>query len=167
MFDGLFDRFNPSLWGTIVPIAIGLVAASATLILGRLILLKLAEHPKLPVQTDVPRVPNPDPVTFKSMENRAAVRRGGNAVAIFIADPQKTDEPRRGWVVDRSAGGLCIALDNPVDPGTILRVRVCNAPVTVQWAEVEVKSCRKDGNQWEAGCQFVVTPSFNVLMLFG
>ena len=165
MFDGFLDRFNPSLWGTIVPLAIGFVAAAATLILGRLILLKLAEDQELPAQTDAPRVTNL--FGFKSMENRAAIRRGGNAVAIFIADPQKTEEPRRGWVVDRSAGGLCIALDNPVDAGTVLRVRVCNAPVTVPWAEIEVKSCRKDGNQWEAGCQFVVTPSYNVLMLFG
>jgi hypothetical protein len=165
MLDGFFDKLSPSLWGMVVPIAIGLVAAAATLILGRLILLKLATPAELPAQADAPKVANP--LTFKSMENRAAVRRGGNAVAVFIADPQKTEEPRRGWVVDRSAGGLCIALDNPADAGTILRVRVCNAPVTVPWAEVEVKSCRKDGNQWEAGCQFVVTPSYNVLMLFG
>ncbi|HEV3235700.1 MAG TPA: PilZ domain-containing protein, partial [Gemmataceae bacterium] len=159
-----FDSFNPFIWGTGVPVAIGLVAALSTLFMGRLVMRKIAPTAEFPAQSD-PK--DSVPLTFKSTEMRAATRRGGNAVAVFIADPQRSDEPRRGWVVDRSAGGLCIALDNPVEAGTVLRIRVCNAPVTVPWAEVEVKSCRKDGNQWEAGCKFVVIPSYNVLMLFG
>ena len=165
MPDGLLDTSNPSLWGLWIPIAIGVVAGVVTLFVGRLVMLKMAKPEELAPESDSEE--SAIPLTPKSVEMRAANRRGGNAVAVFIADPQKTEEPQRGWVVDRSAGGLCVALDNPVDSGSNLRIRVCNAAVTVPWAEVEVKSCRKDGNQWEAGCQFVVTPSYNVLMLFG
>jgi hypothetical protein len=165
MPDGLLDSFNPSLWGLGVPITIGVVAAATILLLGRLVMHHTAGQVKTNQKKDSKQTVIP--LTPKPVEMRGATRRGGNAVAVFIADPHKTDEPQRGWVVDRSAGGLCVALDKPVDAGDTLRIRVCNAPVTVPWAEVQVKSCRKDGNQWEAGCQFVVTPSFNVLMLFG
>jgi hypothetical protein len=165
MPDGLLDSSNPSLWGLWIPIAIGVVAGVVTLLVGRLVILRMAG----PIDSGADSDPDESaiPLTPTTLEMRNANRRGGNAVAVFIADPHKTEEPQRGWVVYRSAGGLCVALDNPVDSGATLRIRVCNAPVTVPWAEVEVKSCRKDGNQWEAGCQFVVTPSYNVLMLFG
>jgi hypothetical protein len=164
MSSDFLENIDLSVWGLWIAIVIGLVAGGATLFTGRLVLRWVGGSAAVPA---IPTRDNSFQVIPQSVEMRSANRRGGNAVAVFVADPQKTEEPQRGWVVDRSAGGLCIAVENPVDAGANLRVRVCNAPVTVPWAELEVKSCRKDGNHWEVGCQFVITPSYNVLMLFG
>ena len=35
------------------------------------------------------------------------------------------------------------------------------------WSQMEVRTCRQEGTAWELGCQFVRTPSWNVLLLFG
>jgi hypothetical protein len=164
MSSDFLENIDLSVWGLWIAIVIGVVAGGATLVTGRLVLRWVAGPAAAPAK---PNRDNGFQIIPQSVEMRNANRRGGNAVAVFVADPQKTEEPQRGWVVDRSAGGLCIAVENPVDAGANLRVRVCNAPVTVPWAELEVKSCRKDGNHWEVGCQYVVTPSYNVLMLFG
>lgn len=164
MPDNFFDSIDLSIWGLWIPIFIGVAAGLVALVTGRFVM-------KLFATMKPPPAPSSDPSSKQSIpqsvEQRAAARRGGNAVAVFVSDPEKTEEPQRGWVVDRSAGGLCVAVENPPELGSTLRIRVCNAPVTVPWAEMEVKSCRKEGNHWEAGCQFLITPSYNVMMLFG
>ena len=35
------------------------------------------------------------------------------------------------------------------------------------WTETTVRSCRKDGIQYELGCQFHRTPNWNLLLQFG
>src|SRR5438045_3400083 len=142
MPDDFLEKIDLSIWGLWIPIFIGVAAGVVTLLTGRLVLRWTGAY------APPPPPPNRDNgflVIPQSPEMRSANRRNGNAVAVFVADPQKTEDPQRGWVVDRSAGGLCVAVENPVDPGAALRIRVCNAPVTVPWAELEVKSCRKDG----------------------
>ena len=51
--------------------------------------------------------------------------------------------------------------------GGILSVRPRTAGTTVPWVQVEVRSLRQDAGFWEVGCEFVQTPPWNVLLLFG
>jgi hypothetical protein len=102
-----------------------------------------------------------------SSERRSALRRGGNPVAILISDAETRAKPSPGWVIDRSTGGLCLSVSEPVVEGTILSVRTSNAPETIPWVQLEVKNCRLVGREYELGCQFVRTPPWSVLLLFG
>jgi hypothetical protein len=100
-----------------------------------------------------------------SAEKRGTVRRSGNAIPIFIQDGNGGQ--KRGFVVDRSAGGIGLALDYSVPLGTTIRVRPVKAPDTAPWVDVQVKSCRAEGLEFELGCQFLTVPPFNVMLLFG
>ncbi len=100
-------------------------------------------------------------------ERRSALRRGGNAVPILISDAAVRSAPSHGWVIDRSTGGLKLAVNDSMAPGTILSVRTSNAPQAIPWVQLEVKSCRQLGKEYELGCQFVRTPPWSVLLLFG
>jgi hypothetical protein len=46
-------------------------------------------------------------------------------------------------------------------------VRTTNAPSSVPWVQIEVKSCRMIGKEHELGCRFVRTPPWSVMLLFG
>lgn len=102
-----------------------------------------------------------------SLEKRNTSRRQGNPVQIFITDAHAATEPIRGWVLDRSVGGLCLSVPERVDTGITINVRACRAPETMPWSRLIVRSSRQDGPVWELGCQFVETPSRNQLLLFG
>ncbi len=99
-------------------------------------------------------------------DRRAAPRRRGNVVEVELTDNANTP-PVRGWVVDRSIGGLCLLLDQPVEPGMLLRVRPRNAATGVPWTEVTICSCRADADRYEVGCQFHRTPNWSLLLMFG
>ena len=83
MPDGLLDTSNPSLWGLWIPIAIGVVAGVVTLFVGRLVMHKMAKPEDAGPESD------PDeaaiPLTPKSVEMRAANRRGGNIERLCLA----------------------------------------------------------------------------------
>ncbi|MGE3809411.1 MAG: hypothetical protein AB7K24_32510, partial [Gemmataceae bacterium] len=66
---------------------------------------------------------------------------------------------------DRSPRGLCLALDHPVDVGTVITVKRTNN--TTPWIKVAVKNCRLVGANYEVGCEFVSVPSASTLMMFG
>jgi hypothetical protein len=100
-----------------------------------------------------------------SAEKRGTVRRSGNAVPVLVDEGDGVLV--RGYVVDRSAGGVGVALDHSLALGTIVRVRPSKAPDTAPWVEVQVKSCRAESTEYELGCQFLTLPPFNVLLLFG
>lgn len=117
------------------------------------------ESPFLSMNAAKLKLPRPD--------RRAAPRRkGGNRVEVYLThDEQK--EPLLGWVVDRSMGGLCLNVEEPLDTGTILNVRPRRAPQTAPWLAIEVRSCRPEGTNWEVGCRFLKPPQWNDLLLFG
>jgi hypothetical protein len=105
-------------------------------------------------------------VTATGRERRTSLRRRKQQTVLII-DPARSEDPQRGWLVDRSLGGLGLMVDHPVDEGTLLRVRATNAPARLPWVELHVKNCRAGENVYELGCQFVRTPSWEVLMTFG
>jgi hypothetical protein len=109
-----------------------------------------------------------DPFEYGGLaEKRTALRRRGTLVEVAVRDADAKVPLGSGWVFDRSVGGLGLKTRFDTGIGQTLTVRAVNAPDIVPWIEVEVRSCRPTNGEWELGCRFVRTPTYNVLMLFG
>lgn len=108
-----------------------------------------------------------EPPDHSYADRRGAVRRDGTVVRVILAAPGFRNGVGEGFVLDRSTGGLRIAVTTPLQPGTVVQVRATNAPETVGFVGIQVRSCRKSGEFYELGCEFEKTPPWNVLLLFG
>jgi hypothetical protein len=113
--------------------------------------------------------PPDDPFVHGSKsERRTSLRRRGTEVEVRLRDADGKREVGTAWVVDRSMGGLCLMTPEQIEKGTVLSVRTLNAPETIPWIQIEVRSCRVlDRGGHEIGCQFVRPPTWNILLLFG
>ena len=100
-------------------------------------------------------------------DRRDAVRREGTPVRVILASPTFRNGVNDGFVLDRSTGGLRIASSIAMAPGSTLQVRAINAPDTIGFVTVIVRSSRKNTDYFELGCEFEKTPPWNVLLLFG
>jgi hypothetical protein len=100
-------------------------------------------------------------------DRRGAVRRDGPPVRVVLSSPTFRNGVADGFVTDRSTGGLRLAVPTAVAPGSTLGVRAVNAPDTIGFVSVIIRSCRKNGDHFEVGCEFEKTPPWNVLLLFG
>jgi hypothetical protein len=150
--------------------AIGVGCGVVVFVLGWLVFNRRARRPPIPMPPPFPASNEAarDPFVGGVFgEKRIALRRPGNPVPVLISDATVTAEPRYGWVLDRSLGGLCLSVQAPVAVGTVISVRPTHAPETAPWVQVEVRRCQEDGNSWELGYQFLKTPSWGVLLLFG
>jgi hypothetical protein len=112
---------------------------------------------------------NWDPPEQSYADRRAAVRREGQPVRVLVAAPglRNGGGAHEGYVLDRSTGGLKLALTTGATVGGTLQIRAANAPDTVGFVAVIVRSCRRTGDHFEIGCEFEKTPPWNVLLLFG
>jgi hypothetical protein len=100
-------------------------------------------------------------------DRRKASRRPGNFIPVHLSDAQARARPKRAWVLDRSTGGLRIAADRELPAGVILSVKAENAPDNTPWIQVQIRSCRPNEKFFELGCQFLQTPPWSILLLFG
>lgn len=158
-----FDS-EPPTWQTWAIPAVGLFAAWLTLFAGRFVLSRW----RAARAERTPPGPAHDPFDHGSAtERRDALRRKDNHVEVLVSDAEAQQEPVRAWVIDRSTGGLCLLLHEEVAPGTVLSVMPRQSPPGTPWVRAEVRSCRKDKAGYEVGCQFVRTPPWGVLLLFG
>ena len=98
---------------------------------------------------------------------RNSPRREGQIVKVFLSSPVFKKGIATGYVIDRSTGGLRIAMKAAMPVGGTMLVRADNAPDTIPWVTVIIRSCRPVGNHYEIGCEFDKTPPWNVLLLFG
>jgi hypothetical protein len=112
------------------------------------------------------RVPE-SPLPVATRERRTSLRRKGQPIVVQIRDAEAAAEVGRGQIVDRSLGGVCLGVDDPIDEGTMLTIRPARAPDSVGWLPVVVKSCREKAGSWELGCEFLQQPSWHILMHFG
>jgi hypothetical protein len=109
-----------------------------------------------------------DPFTQGSLhERRSAPRRAGNPVTVLVSAAGSSAEPARALILDRSVTGIRLALDQPIGPDTVLRLCPASTLGEVPCVEARVMHCRHVNARWEAGCQFVRTPSWSTLLLFG
>jgi len=107
------------------------------------------------------------PYIFNPSERRKALRREGSSISVTVTDAEASREPLEAMVVDRSTGGICLHLPEPVEEGTVLGVLPYNAPEGLPWIQVIVRNQRQQGDVWALGCQFVEELPLHVLLLFG
>jgi hypothetical protein len=84
-----------------------------------------------------------------------------------VTDALPEGEQLRGWVLDRSAGGLGLLVGEALEIGTLVRVRPDRPDVLSRWIQVRVIHCTPERIRWRVGCQFVHKPSADVLSGFG
>jgi hypothetical protein len=104
---------------------------------------------------------------YSGAENRKSFRRQGNPVEVLVVNQRSNAPAFKGYVIDRSVGGLGLLLQSPLEKGTQLTVWPVNAPHTAPWVEIIVRGCRQLDSGWEIGCQFVKTPPWSILLMFG
>ncbi|MBL8793089.1 MAG: PilZ domain-containing protein [Planctomycetia bacterium] len=115
----------------------------------------------------------PPPVSFESdddlamQERRSSPRRKGNPVPIVITNANASIDSFQGWVLDRSAGGLRILVDQAAAIGTVLAVRPAKAHGSFPWIQVRVRNCQPERSSWSLGVQFVSKPAWGELQAFG
>jgi hypothetical protein len=100
-------------------------------------------------------------------DRRETVRREGTPVRVLLASPTFRNGMSDGFILDRSTGGLRVAMSLAMAPGSTMQVRAVNAPDTIGFVTVIVRSCRKNEDFFVIGCEFEKTPPWNVLLLFG
>jgi hypothetical protein len=110
---------------------------------------------------------NWEPAGQSYADRRGAVRREGQPVRVVLAANTFRNGVCDGFVIDRSTGGLKIISQAAVAPGSTLQVRAVDAPDTVGFVTLIVRSCRNSDDHFELGCEFEKTPPWNVLLLFG
>lgn len=153
-----------TLW---LPLAIGMVAGMTCVFVGSRVARsrRQARGPAPEVQS-VTRIH--DPFIHGSLtEQRRSLRRGGNPVVVVYARPNNTNNPSRGLVLDRSVGGLRLGIEEEIAPGTRLLVLPASATTQTPWIEVDVCGCKPVDDSWELHCQFVKTPQWSILLMFG
>ena len=134
---------------------------------------KVAGGRKKPVvkmpEPEIPKSdPDHDPFTQGSTsEQRKSFRRQGNPTQVYVALPERKDTPGTGLVLDRSVGGICLQASDEFAPDTKLAVLPVNAPSMTPWVDIVVRTCRKLPNGYELGCQFIKTPNWSILLMFG
>jgi hypothetical protein len=106
-------------------------------------------------------------VEGSASERRGAARRSGAVVPVLLYRANTGETPLRGWVIDRSAGGLSLSVPRAFTAGSLLKVRLDRGRQDTPWVQVRVKSCRAKGKLWHLGCQFTESLPSHLLMLFG
>jgi len=104
-------------------------------------------------------------ISRSRLDRRASPRRSGNPVPVSIVT-EVLAEPFDGQVLDRSEGGLRLVVSRQTSVGMTLKVSPVNTGYNV-WVEVQVVYCLSWADRWVLGCQFVNTPSADVMALLG
>lgn len=150
----------------LAPLALGLGCALFVFLFGGMLLGRRPKPPTLPVAKEPPRPPTTEVLPEEgAWDRRVALRRTGHPVEVQLAIDDRV--LTHGRVVDRSVSGLCLNVNQIIETGTILNVKPTGAAATMPWTEIEVRSCRPEGAEWQIGCRYVRTPPWNVRMLFG
>jgi hypothetical protein len=148
---------------TLLPVAAGVVAG-----LGVVGMVHYLMRPRVALARPAAQAEVADPFVHGSAsELRKSFRRQGNPVEVLLVNQHTKAAPFKGYVVDRSVGGLGLLVEDPVELESQLTVRPVNAPHIAPWVEIVVKSCRQSSPGWEVGCQFVKTPPWALLLMFG
>jgi hypothetical protein len=153
-----------SRWVVYAVPVVGFLCGGLTLLVGRMLLRK--PHRRPPPRQSV--TSQPDPFEDGSnTERRTYLRRPGRPVDILLSDESGQAKPIMGWIIDRSMGGLCLAVKQAVPEFAIRSVRTVDAPSSAPWVQIEIRRCEKKDDYWELGCKFVRTPAYGVLLYFG
>ena len=152
---------DPALW---LALAAGAIAIVALLYFGRR--KRRSEPVVLPSGSPDWEGPFASP---RNDERRRSIRRGGLPTPIIVIDSKggKRARPAEAYVLDRSTGGIRLALEKPVPVGSVLLAKPGNAPEGYQWVKVTIRNCREVGDYFELGCQFETDLELSRLLMFG
>jgi hypothetical protein len=102
-------------------------------------------------------------------ERRRSIRRGGLPTPILVVDSKggKRARATEAYVLDRSSGGLRLALERSFPAGAALLAKPGNAPEGFEWVKLVVRNCREVGDYFELGCQFETDLELSRLLMFG
>jgi hypothetical protein len=128
---------------------------------------KAAILPVSVATADAAPLPESPSSSSEAERERRSWPRRKRAIQVVLQDAAGEGDPFPAWIMDRSMGGLGMSVDQPIEEGTILRVRRATAPADVPWVEIQVVSVRIKENAWELGCQFTRSLSWDILMQFG
>jgi hypothetical protein len=117
--------------------------------------------------TPAPKVVAESPDEPGSCERRNAPRRPGATVTVALSHPHSRTPHLKGWVQDRSLGGLGVCASAAVKVGTKLKIHATTAPKDIPAVAIRVVSCRAVGKEWLLGCQFLEAPPTKVMYFFG
>ncbi|CAN5481210.1 hypothetical protein BH11PLA2_BH11PLA2_48090 [soil metagenome] len=163
---GLLAAFDITAYEVYLPYVVG---GGVMLVMGLIFSLTrtkkrgLAHPPVLKINSDSTEQDGDD--TFAN--RRSASRREGQPVQVLMSSPTFRGQFETGWVLDRSTGGVRLAVADPIAVGSTIQIRTENAPDTIPWVTIIVRSCKPDEKHHELGCSFEATPPWNVLLLFG
>jgi hypothetical protein len=124
---------------------------------------------QLEAATDAPPM-QPVATATKPKDQRGMHRRHGNPVEVHVGTPENKKNTTLGSVLDRSVGGVRLAVFSEVEVGTVMSIKPVHADAMVPWVDVEVRSCRRSveiPDQFEVGCQYVKSPPYSIQLLFG
>jgi hypothetical protein len=104
-------------------------------------------------------------------ERRRSPRRAGPPTPVRVAansdeDPDDPDATIEGLVLNRSAGGLCFAVERPFREGDKLFLWVEDAE-NFPWVPIIVRHCRASEGFFLIGCEFRHSLPLTVLLQFG
>jgi hypothetical protein len=114
-----------------------------------------------------PETPSARGATAHRAEQRSSPRRGGNLIPVLVSDAVAPEVTLRGWVMDRSTGGLGLLVEDALEIGSHVRVRADRSDVPAAWVEVCVIHCCQERIRWRVGCQFLQKPGAGLLSTFG
>jgi len=102
-------------------------------------------------------------------ERRSAPRRGGPATAVRVARSKDFDRSATaaGLVLDRSPGGVCVAVEHPFREGEGAFLRVEASGPDSPWVAVAVRNCRDCGDHFLLGCEFAEGLTLGDRLQFG
>jgi hypothetical protein len=157
MWQNLLPSLSAFLTQPWTVVVMGLAVAALCFMLGR----SFFRRPAGPQASAIDLVPR------ALRDRRTGLRRKGNVVVVDLHDPVGKVQEQSGCVLDRSTGGVRLLVDHAVEVGTILRVRPRSSGQTLQWSEMTVRSCQPDSGSYQLGLQFIKTPGYDTLMMFG
>jgi hypothetical protein len=107
--------------------------------------------------------------TIMAHRERRASARQQKVLRVLVVDPADAlEEPYRGWVVDRSQGGICLSFPrSDIEAGSVLKVQPLSTMAGLPWVEVRVKHRRQKRSRVEFGCEFVQGQQWRQLLLVG
>lgn len=109
-------------------------------------------------------------VAPKTKDQRGTFRRCGNPIEVHVVTADDREHPSVGSLLDRSMGGMRLALFHEIDIGSVISIKPLNANEMVPWVDLEIKSCRPSvemPGKFDIGCQYVKTPPYSIQLLFG
>lgn len=161
-FSGL-STADPALW---LAVGVGLAVVLIFLIFGRRS--RKGGPVVLPSAGGSPDWESPLPHA-RHDERRRSIRRSGLPTPILVVDSKAGKRGRavEAYVLDRSTGGLRVAVEKPVQVGSTMLAKPGNAPEGYEWVKILIRNCREVGDYYEVGCQFESDLELSRLLMFG